>query len=410
MRKSSNWRQLIAGACALAALGAGAEAAATPEGGGFARWLKAFRVEALAEGVSPQTFDAAFAGVQVVDRVTEANDSQPEFSRPFWAYLDGAAGPARVERGLTRQSEQTALLRSIAQSYGVDASVIAAIWGLESNYGAILGDYDVIAALATLAYDSRRTDYGRAQLLGALQILDRGYANKAQLKGSWAGAMGQTQFIPTTYLSYAVDHDGDGRRDVWSNYGDVFASTANYLSKSGWTLGRPWGFEVTLPDGFAYAEADLSEKRSTAYWARSGVRRPDGETLTRDASLLNSQSSIIVPTGAGGPAFIVFDNFRAILRYNNSTAYALGVGMLADALSGDPFELVRDWPRGETPLSRTERVALQEALARRGFNPGDADGILGARTRAAIRAFQKTQGMPQDGYATHEILRRLTAS
>lgn len=394
-------RSVFAGllAAALAATGA---AAGEPD---FDDWLRGFRAEAAAAGISRDVIDQAFRDVKVNQRVFELNDNQPEFSRSIWDYLDGAVSADRVNRGRARFAENRALLSRIEQAYGVDASVIAAIWGLETSYGAIMGDHDAIAALATLGWKGRRTGYGRAQLIGALKIIQNGYASRAQLKGSWAGAMGQTQFIPTTYLAYAVDHDGDGRRDLWTNLGDVFASTANYLAASGYASGAPWGVEVILPAGFDYALADIDVKRALAEWASAGVEGARGELLAgRDPNL---RGRIVLPAGARGPAFLVFGNFEAILKYNNSTAYGLAIGLLSERIAGAESGVVAPWPRDDRALTLSERMALQQRLKDRGFDPGPIDGVIGAGTRRALRAWQRSEGLPADAYASASVLARL---
>ncbi|ADM09364.1 hypothetical protein PB2503_06492 [Parvularcula bermudensis HTCC2503] len=361
-----------------------------------------FRQEAIGQGIDPAVYDREMRAATPLAVVLERNSNQPEFSRPIWAYLDSAVSDTRIANGIAATQRQAAQLDAIEAEYGVDKEIIGAIWGLESSYGAILGDYDIISATATLAYQGRRQSYGRSQLIGALKILQNGYADRSQLKGSWAGAMGQTQFIPTTYLSYAVDEDGDGKRDLWGSYGDVFASTANYLSRSGYEVNAPWGFEVRLPQDFDYATANLQTKRSVGEWLSRGVEAPAarlGKTVD-----LNTTASIIVPAGAAGPAFMVFDNFRAIMRYNNSTAYALGIGLLSDAIAGRQSALSTQWPRDDRSLSLTERKSLQQTLKERGYDPGPVDGIIGAGTKAALRAWQRDQGLPADGYASARTL------
>lgn len=372
----------------------------------FDRWLQGFRAEAAAAGISDAVLDEALTGLSINPRVYELNDNQPEFSRGVWDYLDGAVSATRIKNGRTKYAENRALLTLIENAYGVDAEIVTAIWGLESSYGAIMGDYDAIQALATLAFEGRRAGYGRSQLIGALKIIQHGYARRSELKGSWAGAMGHTQFIPTTYLSYAVDHDGDGRRDIWGNLGDVFASTANYLSVSGYRANEAWGLEVKLPQGFDYALADTSVKKAVVEWAASGVEAAKGQSLLERFDP-NMRGRLILPAGARGPGFIVFDNFGAILKYNNSTAYALAVSLLSDEIAGRSGAIAGQWPRDDRPLSLDERKALQQALKDRGFDPGPIDGVIGAGTRRALRAWQAQAGLPADGYASEAILKAL---
>ena len=373
----------------------------------FYAWLDGFRAEALSAGVRANVIDAAFASVTLNRRVFELNDNQPEFSRNIWDYLDSAISETRLSNGKAKYAAHSALLQQMEAQYGVDPAIIIAIWGLETSYGAIMGDHDAISALATLAWKGRRTGYGRSQLIGALKIIQNNFASRADLKGSWAGAMGHTQFIPTTYLSYAVDYDGDGRRDIWTNLGDVFASTANYLRVSKFQKGERWGAEVTLPATFDYGEANIMKRRAVAEWTGLGVATPNGSLVT--AFDPNLRGRIILPAGARGPAFIVFENFEAILKYNRSTAYALAVSLLSDRIAGRGGVVQAPWPRDDRALSLTERKKLQQALRDKGFNPGPIDGVVGAGTKNALRAWQKTEGLPADGYASADILLKLTA-
>ena len=384
----------------------GADAQTPSRQGDFQAWLDGFRAEAAAAGVRADVMDEAFAGLSVNTRVFELNDNQPEFSRAIWDYLDGAVSDRRITDGRAKLAEHRDLLSLIEQAYGVDAEILVAIWGLETSYGAIMGSYDAIQALATLAFEGRRTGYGRSQLIGALKIIQNGYADRDDLKGSWAGAMGHTQFIPTTYLAYAVDHNGDGRRDIWRDMGDVFASTANYLSASGFRRNEAWGTEVLLPDGFDYALADRNVRKAVAEWAGMGLKRARGSSLVGVYDP-NSRARLILPAGAQGPAFLTFDNFNAILQYNRSTSYALAISLLSEAAAGRDGAVVAPWPRSDRPLSFSERKNLQEALTARGYNPGPVDGIIGAGTRAALRAWQRDNDLPADGYASAAVLEAL---
>lgn len=399
---------LSAAVIALVPLSVGGVAAAqtAQEQAAFDSFRGWFRAEAIDAGVSAATYDREMATARFVPVVLERNANQPEFTRAIWDYVDSAASARRIADGRAAIAREAASLTNAESRYGVDREIMGAIWGLESSYGRIMGDRDIISSLATLAYDGRRARFGRNQLIGALKIIDNGYATRNQLKGSWAGAMGQTQFIPTTYLAYAVDENGDGRRDLWADSQDVFASTANYLARSKYRPGQPWGIEVTLPRGFDFSEASLRTRKSVAVWQSVGVDAARGGLA--DRADLNASASIIVPAGASGPAFMVFDNFRAIMRYNNSTSYALGIGLLSEALAGRPHTLVNEWPRGDRPLSLTERKALQSALARAGYNPGPVDGIIGAGTKSALRAWQRANGLPADGYASAATLTAVT--
>ncbi|SIS22967.1 membrane-bound lytic murein transglycosylase B [Aquipseudomonas alcaligenes] len=366
----------------------------------FADWRERFRAKALQAGIQPQVFDQAFAGVTPDLSVVKADGAQPEFTRPVWEYLDGAISPLRVRKGQTLLAEHAATLEAIEQRYGVDRETLVAIWGMESSFGQFMGEQSVIRSLATLAYEGRRPRFAEDQLLAALQILQSGDISSSGLRGSWAGAMGQTQFIPTTYLTHAVDFDGDGRRDIWNSSADALASAAHYLQASGWQKGRAWGIQVALPSGFDYALADTEVRKTYAEWYAHGVK---GTPTNVDP---NDTGYLLLPAGHRGPAFLVFRNFGAILKYNNSSSYALAVGLLGQRLDGGG-PLLASWPKDERPLGRSERIELQEGLAARGYEPGPADGIIGANTRRAVRAFQQSLGLPADGYPTPALLQQL---
>ena len=367
----------------------------------FRGWLARFRQEARREGISEATLARALDGVRYRPRVIELDRSQPEFVRPIWQYLDSAVSAQRVSQGRARLAEHRATARQMEQRYGVPAEVIVAIWGIESNYGGNFGSFSTLEALATLAYEGRRSDFARGELLAALRIIDAGDIAPDRMVGSWAGAMGHTQFIPSSFEAYAVDGDGDGRRDIWGSIPDVMASTANYLARAGWVPGQPWGVEVRLPEGFDYAQAELSTRRSAGEWASLGVRPLDGGSLPGF-----DVASVIVPAGARGPAFLVGPNFRAILRYNNATSYALAVGTLANEIAGRGG-VQGSWPRDEEPLTRTQVREMQRALNERGFDVGTPDGIMGPNTRRGLRAYQRTIGVAADGFATRRLLERL---
>ena len=281
----------------------------------FADWRQALRSEALAAGIDAALFDRIFAGVTPDPAVLKADSSQPEFTRPVWEYLDGAVSSSRIGRGRVLLAQHSLMLQRIEQQYGVEAPVLVAIWGLESNFGNNIGSHSVIRSLATLAYDGRRQGFWRVQLLAALEILQNGDVPGERMIGSWAGAMGQTQFMPTTYNQHAVDFDGDGKRDLWNSSADALASAAHYLQASGWQRGQPWGFEVRLPQGFDYSLADPEQRRSLAEWAELGVR-----PLAPTGAAASARASLQLPAGHKGPAFLLLDNFRSILKYNNSTS------------------------------------------------------------------------------------------
>ncbi|MEM8793259.1 MAG: lytic murein transglycosylase [Pseudomonadota bacterium] len=367
----------------------------------FEQWKRAFRARAVSQGIAPGTFDAAFLGVTPSGRVLELDRFQPEFTRPIWEYLDSAVSQSRIENGRGRAVENAALMRDIEARYGVDRNVVLAIWGLESAYGANMGSIPVIRSMATLAHDGRRKAFAEEQLIAALKILQSGDVRPGRMIGSWAGAMGHTQFIPTSYADYAVDYTGDGRRDVWSDYpADALASTANYLSRFGWALGEPAVVEIRVPEGFDYALAGQRIRKPVSAWRALGIE-------TR--GLPEVEASVILPAGASGPAFLALPNFRVIKRYNNATSYALAVAHLADRIGGGgPF--AASWPRNDRSLSRGEKEELQRRLTALGFDTEGVDGIIGPNSRAAVRAFQRANGLIPDGYVSGLLLDRVRSA
>ncbi|MBC3362978.1 lytic murein transglycosylase [Pseudomonas sp. SWRI154] len=367
----------------------------------FAEWQAGFRKEALAAGIRADLFDRAFIGVSPDMSVIKADRSQPEFTRPVWEYLDGALSPLRIRKGQALIQQQAQILQSIEQRYGVDREALVAVWGMESNFGQFQGNKSVINSLATLAYEGRRPGFAHAQLIAALQILQQGDISPEKMLGSWAGAMGQTQFIPTTYNTHAVDFDGDGRRDIWGSATDALASTAHYLQSSGWQRGQPWGFEVDLAEGFDYTLADGTIRKPVSEWIRLGVSEYGGLPIAPEDKQLSA--SLLLPAGHRGPAFLIFDNFRAILKYNNSSSYALAVGLLSQRFTGAGL-VYGQWPKEDLPLSRSERIELQTLLGKHNYDAGNPDGIIGANTRKAIRSAQQSLGWPADGYPTHKLL------
>ncbi len=367
----------------------------------FGAWVAAFRKNAAAQGIDATTLERAFANVQLLPEVVERDRSQSEFTRTVWDYLDSAVSPGRIARGQDRLLEVRTLADAAATRYGVPAQILVAIWGMESNYGSNYGSTPVIDALATLGFDGRRGAWARDQLMAALKILQSGDITRERMIGSWAGAMGQTQFLPSNFLAYAVDADGDGRRDIWGSMADVLASTAHFLARSGWRAGQPWGLEVYLPAGFDLGRADPEVRQSGTRWAAEGVRSVDAKPLPD-----LSDAAILLPAGARGPAFLIGANFRTILRYNNATSYALAVGLLAQQIAGGPA-VQASWPRDLPALTRSDILALQTALNRRGFDSGTPDGLLGPATRAGIRAYQRSAGLPADAYPTPDLLQRL---
>ena len=369
----------------------------------FARWVADFQRQARAAGIGEATLHQAFDGVRFLPRVVESDGAQAEFTRTVWEYLDTAVSPQRVQRGQDQLLRVRAEADAAAARYGVPAPILAAIWGMESNYGTYTGNIPTIDALATLGFEGRRADWARGQLMAALRILQNGDIARGQMLGSWAGAMGQTQFLPSNYLAYAVDADGDGRRDIWGSMADVMASTAHFLARSGWQAGQPWGFEVRLPPGFDVGRADDALRQGSTQWAAEGLTAMDGSAL---ADL--GDAALMLPAGARGPAFLMGPNFRAILRYNNATSYALAVGLLAQQLAGGSG-VQAAWPRDLQPLARSQLRDLQTALNARGFASGTPDGVMGPATRAAIRGYQRSVGLAADGYPDVDLVRRLAA-
>jgi membrane-bound lytic murein transglycosylase B len=365
----------------------------------FNRWLTDFRPRAQAQGIRPDVLDRSFSGIGYDPTVIERDRNQAEFTRQIWDYLDSAASPTRVSNGQAALQQHRRTLQAIEDRFGVEKEVVVAVWGLESAYGERRGTMDIIQSLATLAHDGRRGAFFESQLIGALQIIQAGDVDPRSMTGSWAGAMGHTQFIPTSYLAYAVDFTGDGKRDIWSDDPtDALASTAAYLKRFGWTKGQPWGVEVRLPAGFNADLAKRDNKRAPSDWAAMGVRDMNGSVVPN-----HGQAAIILPAGAGGPAFMIFDNFGVIARYNNAQAYVIGVGHLSDRISGGP-EIQTPWPRGYAPLSFDERMELQQRLQARGFAVEKIDGIIGPQTTEAIRAFQRSVGVDPDGFPSQDVL------
>jgi len=368
----------------------------------FSQWVSKVWPTARANGISRKTFDQAFAGVvpnlQVLDRAKH----QPEFVRPVWDYLDRALTPKRIGKGRELLRTYKSTLSKLEKRFGVERHILVAIWGLESAYGTRMGDLNVIRSLATLAYQGSRGKFGFQQLIGALKILERGDIPLRKFQGSWAGAMGQTQFIPTTYNAYAVDIDGDGRRNVWTSPADALGSTANYLRVSKWKKGAPTVIEVKLPRKFKFKYAGLKKIRPMSKWVAMGIRDVDGKRLKSSSR----RAAVIVPAGALGPAFLIFNNFRSILRYNNAVPYALAISYLAKRLKGKG-EIVTAWPLENFPLNLSQNRELQQLLIEQGHKPGEIDGKVGSKTIKAIKAYQQRKGLIADGYPSSALLDRL---
>ncbi|MDH3263498.1 MAG: lytic murein transglycosylase [Paracoccaceae bacterium] len=366
----------------------------------FDAWVAGFRARAAGRGIPEATLTAAFRGAGYLPGVIERDRNQTEFTRSLEDYLSIAASDERVALGRQMLSRHAGVLSQIEARFGVQLHVIAAFWGLESFYGTRRGEVPVISALSTLAYDGRRGAFFESQLLAALRILQNGDVSPAAMTGSWAGAMGHTQFIPTSFLEYAVDFGGDGRRDIWADDpADALASTANYLARSGWQRGRPWGLEVRLPEGFA-GPVGRGSAQSVAAWTAAGLREADGAALP-DHGL----GAVLVPQ-RGGPAFLVYRNFSAILRYNNAETYAIGIGHLSDRLAGGG-PLRAGFPPDAAGMTKADRQELQRRLTAAGFDTEGADGVIGDKTRAAVAAYERAKGLPVTGEPSLVLLRHL---
>lgn len=368
---------------------------------GLRAWITGFRSRALAAGISAATFEQAMAGVHFLPAVIERDRKQDEFTKTIWDYLDKAVSEDRIVAGQQALRAHGALLEQIEARYGVDKHVVLAIWGLESAYGLVRGDIDTPSALATLAYDTRRGAFFEGELIAALQILQSGGVAPAAMVGSWAGAMGHTQFMPSSYLKLAVTFDGIGKPDIWrDDPSDALASTAAYLANAGWKKAERWGDEVRLPAGFDYALAGDRTQKPLRAWAEMGVTRPDGGALGP------GWAALLLPAGARGPAFLVYDNFAAIEAYNKADAYVIAVGHLADRIAGGPA-FTAPWPRDLRALTLDERREMQARLLAAGVYNGTPDGKIGPLTVAAVKAFQRARGMVPDGYPSLEILQAL---
>jgi membrane-bound lytic murein transglycosylase B len=390
---------LALAACAFAYV-AHAEPPSTVEARAF---IEKLWPAAQARGISRSLFERATADFVPDPEVIELAAFQPEHTKAAGAYVTGLVGQARVDTGRQLAATHAALLEAIETAYGVDRHILVAIWGVESAYGTELGSRNVVRSLATLAMaDARRAPFWTRELIAALRMLQDGAVQPEKFVGSWAGAVGHTQFIPSTYNARAVDFDKDGRRDIWGTVADALASSANYLRASGWAVGRSWGFEVTLPPDFDFAWSAPRRARTLAEWQAAGVKA----VATRGDPAAELPLELILPAGARGPAFLVSGNFRVLLKYNQSASYALAVGHLADRIAGGAA-LATAWPADDKPLNRAEREELQSLLATWGLDTGGVDGIMGDRTRAAIRATQRTLKLAEDGHPSVELLHRL---
>lgn len=369
----------------------------------FHLWLDRFIEEASVERFKRNFLESAFSEVQQLPRVIELDRRQAEFTQTFWRYFNGRVSDTRIREGNSLIKQHSVLLKSIEKKYGVQARFLVAFWGLETNYGQFLGGFPVINSLATLAHDGRRSTFFRAELYEALAILADGHIDQEDMLGSWAGAMGQPQFMPSTFTRYAVDENNDGRKDIWLTLPDVFGSAANYLSKLGWDMRYTWGREVKLPDSFDLNLVGLRIKKSLSEWQAVGIRRIDGN----DLPIANIEGALILPGGLNGPAFLVYRNFERILSWNRSLLYALSVGHLADRIIGlGPLQSERN---DERALSRQQVILMQKALNAMGHDAGTPDGQAGPQTRSAIRQFQKMANLPADGYPGDKVFNAIIA-
>ncbi len=354
--------------------------------------------QAMQSGVSSLTFDRYTQNLTPDYSVIEKLNYQPEFSTPIWDYLSGLVDVERVELGKIKIRQHADVLKKVSTTYGVSIETVVAVWGVESNYGNISGKNDLLQSLGTLSCEGRRQNFFRGEFFAAMRILQRGDLTQDQLKGSWAGAFGHTQFMPSTYEELAVDFDGDGRRDLVSSTTDALASTANFLKKRGWQTGQPWGFEIKVPEGMSIAGEGRRNKKTLASWVERGVVRVDGTPLIQGNLTELSQAGLMSPAGASGPLFLVFKNFDAIYSYNAAESYALAIAHLSDRLQGAEG-FVAEWPTNDAGTSRTERRQIQAYLLSRGYSIGDVDGLIGDRTRQAIRQEQLRFGLSPTGRA-----------
>jgi lytic murein transglycosylase len=404
----ANWIVTVGGALGLL-LGASACAYDAPiefaSSGdqGFDAWRAGFAERAVAQGRSRDAVQGLLSGLSPDERVLEADRRQPEFVSPVWDYVSRAVSAQRIEEGRRRRAASAGVFAAVEARYGIDPDIIAGVWGMETNFGAVSLDYEAARALATLAYEGRRRVQFEGFLVALIEMVERGYAGPEELKSSWAGALGQPQFMPDIYLTLAADWDGDGKRDIWTNEGDVLASIANYLADRGWRRGEPVFDEVRLPQGFDVALADAT-MRPLTQWEGLGLRRIDGAPWTEEARAL--PAALYLPAGAQGPALLLYPNFQVIKRYNNSDRYALSVSLLARAFAGRAG-LVAPWPTQLGALTRDEIIVLQTLLSAQGYDAGPADGLFGSHTRSAVRAFQQANDLAADGYPTAALLTRI---
>lgn len=371
----------------------------------FSAWKQNFTSRAIAKGYERAMVNRVIAPATFKAKAVADNNNQAEFVKPIWSYVQTAASKTRIANGQKKLAATQALFDDIEAAYGVDRHVLTAIWGLESAFGAVQGDYDAVSALASFAFEGRRMEFGEAQLFAILDLVGDGLVRPEQLKSSWAGAMGMTQFIPATFRDYAVDFDKDGNIDLWGNQGDALASAANYLSRFGWKPQEPVFAEVRLPDGFDYTLAD-GQARFLSVWQSLGVSPLQGGGFTDAAAMF--EAKLYLPAGANGPVLLTFKNFDMIKRYNNSNSYAMGIATLAMNLSGKAG-ITSPWPEGDQPLTRDQKKNLQIALTAQGHDTGGIDGAIGPNSIKAIRAWQTANNVVPDGYVEYELYKTIAA-
>jgi membrane-bound lytic murein transglycosylase B len=379
-----------------------APSTALPVAGGnenFQAFVRDFQATALARGVTAETYAKAMTGIAPLTTLSTIIAEQPEFVRPVWAYLDGTVSARRIADAKLLLNQNAALLADIETRYGVPREILVAIWGMETDYGRDEGSYNLFASLATQAYDGPRQGFAQRELIAALLLLQQNNYVPSEMVSSWAGAFGQTQFMPSTFFKYATDGDGDGKIDLWHSTADALASTALLFQREGWQAGKPWGYEVSLPKDFAYQDADLGTLKPLSEWASRGVKLVSGGALPEG----DETAALYLPAGANGPALLTMNNFRQIMKYNNAASYALAVSMLAERMMDRPG-IQTAWPRSEKLLSRADRLRFQTDLAALGYDAGELDGLLGRKTRTALRQYQATHGLVADAYPTQAML------
>ena len=370
----------------------------------FQNWLLEFKQHAIKKGISAETVKLAFKNISLNTKILESDRKQPESVSTFWQYFKRATSEWRINKGREMYQKHLPLLSKVTKKYGIPERILVAFWGLETNYGNYTGYHSIIESLATLSYDPRRSTFFTSELLSALKIIDQGHIEAENMQGSWAGAMGQCQFMPSNYLRYAVDGDNDGKKDLWNSYPDIFNSMGNFLQKLGWQAGEHWGREVMLPKNFDYSFADGRTKRSLEEWQDLGLKLADGRNLPSVNETMYAK--LILPYDYRGPAFLVYQNFGIIKRWNNSTKYALAVGHLADRIIGLPG-LSKSQPKNDQSITKKQTLELQQMLLNQGYKLGEADGIAGSKTRKALREYQKANHLPSDGHPSFRMFKIL---